>query len=81
MVSGQQDDIGALLLGDADVGSAFDAEFFGLVRGCDAHRGVGHCGDNGNGFSAQFGVELLLDGRKIAVEVEEHRSQGKLTSG
>ncbi len=32
--------------------------------------GVGEGGDDGEGFAAVFGVELLLDGREEAVEVD-----------
>ena len=70
VVAVDEDDVGADVFGFADLGAGFDAEGFGLVAGGDAAGGVGHGGDDGEGFVAVLGVELLLDGGKEAVEVD-----------
>ncbi len=70
VVAFDEDDAGAEFFGFADLGAGFDAEGFGLVAGGDADGGVGEGGDDGEGLAAVFGVELLLDGREEAVEVD-----------
>ncbi len=70
VVACDEDDAGAELLGFADLGAGLDAEGLGLVAGGDAAGGVGHGGDYGEGLAAVLGVELLLDGREEAVEVD-----------
>ena len=75
VVAGHQDDFGASLFGVGDVCSAFDAEFLGFVRGGDARGCVGHGGDDRHRLTSEFWVELLLDGREIAIEVKEHRPE------
>ena len=75
VVTGHEDDVGASSLGFADIGAALDPELLGFIGGGDARGGVGHRGNDGDGFSAKLGVELLFDGREVAVEIEEHRSQ------
>ncbi len=70
VVAFDEDDAGAEFFGFADLGAGFDAEGFGLVAGGDAAGGVGHGGDDGERFAAVLGVELLLDGREEAVEID-----------
>lgn len=67
VITCDEDDAGAKLLGFADLGSGFDAEGFGLVAGGDAAGGVGHGGDDGERLAAVLLVDLLLDGREEAV--------------
>ena len=61
---------GQMLFGFADLRAGLDAEGLGLVAGGDAAGGVGEGGDDGEGLAAVFGVELLLDRREEAVEVD-----------
>jgi hypothetical protein len=70
VVALDEDDAGTEFFGFADLGTGFDAEGFGFVAGGDADGRVGEGGDNGEGFAAVFGVELLLDGREEAVQVD-----------
>ena len=70
VVSGDKDDAGAEFFGFADLSAGFDAEGLGFVAGGDAARGVGHGGDDGERFSTVLFVDLLLDGREEAVEVD-----------
>ena len=70
MVARDEDDTGTEFFGFADLCAGFDVEGFGFVAGGDADGGVGHGGDDGEGFAAVFGVELLFDGREKAVEVD-----------
>jgi len=70
VVAFEEDDAGAEFFGFAYLSAGFDTGGFGLVAGGDAHGGVGEGGDDGEGFAAVFGVELLLYGREEAVEVD-----------
>ena len=71
-----------MLFGLADLGAGLDAEGLGLVAGGDAAGGVGHGGDDGERAVAVFGVELLLDRRKEAVEVDvEEARSGRIERG
>ncbi len=70
VVAGDEDDAGADFFGFADLSAGLDAEGLGLVAGGDAAGGVGHGGDDGERLAAVFGVELLLDRREEAVEVD-----------
>ena len=70
VVAFDEDDGGTDAFGFADLGSGFDAEGLGFVAGGDAAGGVGVGGDDGEGAVAVFGVKLLLDGGKEAVEVD-----------
>ena len=47
VIAFDEDDVGAELLGFADLRAGFDAEGFGLVAGGDADGGVGEGGDYG----------------------------------
>jgi hypothetical protein len=64
-------DVGAEALRVGDDGAGFDAEGFGFVTGGDADGSVGHHGDDGDGTAAELGTDLLLDGGKVGVEVDE----------
>lgn len=70
MITRDEDDAGTEFFCFADLGAGFNAKGLGFVAGCDANGGVGHGGDDGEGFAAVFGVELLFDGREEAVEVD-----------
>ena len=69
-------DSGAEAFGLADDGSGFHAEGFGLIAGGDGAGGIGHDGDDGDGAIAELRAELLLDGGKVGVEVEEEPLNG-----
>ena len=75
MISGYKDDVGTDFFGFADLSAGFDAESLGLVAGGDAACGVGHCGDDGERLAAVLRVELLLDGRKEAVQVDVQEAE------
>jgi len=81
VVAVDEDDAGAEALGFADAGSGLDAESFGFVAGRDEGGGVGDGGDDADGFIAEFGVELLLDGREEAVEVDVEEGEEVGLSG
>jgi len=81
VVAIDEDDAGAEALGFADAGSGLDAESFGFVAGRDEGSGVGDGGDDADGFVAEFGVELLLDGREEAVEVDVEEGEEVGLSG
>ena len=70
-----EDDAGTELFGLADLGAGLDFEGLGLVAGGDAAGGVGHSGNNGEGFSAVLRVELLFDGREEAVQVDVEEAE------
>ena len=75
VVAFDEDDLGADAFGFADLGAGLDAEGLGLVAGGDAAGGVGVGGDDGEGAVAVFGVELLLDRGKEAVEVDVEEAE------
>jgi hypothetical protein len=61
VIAGDEDDVGTDSFGFAYLGAGFDAEGFGLVAGGDAGGGVGHGGDDCQGTTAIFRVQLLLN--------------------
>ncbi len=83
VVAVDEDDVGAEALGLADLGEGVDAEGLGLVAGGDEGAGIGHGAGDAEGLAAVFGVQLLLDGREEAVEidVEEAEAVGFLRRG
>ena len=83
VVAFDQDDFGALLFGFAHLRAGLDAEGLGLVAGGDAAGRVGHGGDYGQGSTAVFRVQLLLDRREEAVQVyvEEAEAVGMENGG
>lgn len=70
-----EDEPRAHALGLSDVRERADAELLGLVARGDDRGGVGEDGDDGDGFAAERGVDLLLargeEGVEVDVEVEE----------
>ena len=70
VVAFDEDDIGAFLFSFANLGSGLDAKGFGFVAGGDADGGVGLGRNDREGFAAILGMELLLDGREEAVQVD-----------
>ena len=70
-----EDNVGDAGAGFADFGEGFDAAGFALVAGGDDGAGVGHGADNGCGFAAEFGVDLLFDGGEEAVEVDVEKAE------
>jgi hypothetical protein len=75
MIALDKDNVGTLLFGFADLRAGFDAEGFGFIAGSDADGGVGEGGDDGERFSAIRFVELLLDGREEAVQVDVQEAE------
>jgi hypothetical protein len=55
--------------------AGLDAEGLRLVAGGNAAGGVGHRWDDGEGAVAVFGMELLLDGSKEAIEVDVEKAE------
>ena len=70
-----QDDLRADAFGLADLGSGLDAERLGFVAGGDAAGGVGHGGHDGERPVAIFRVQLLLDRREEAVQVDVQEAE------
>ncbi len=70
-----EDDVRAEALGFADLGEGVDAERLGLVAGGDQRAGIGHGAADAERFAAVFGVDLLLDGREEAVEIDVQEAE------
>jgi hypothetical protein len=75
VIARDKDDVGAELLGFADLGSGFDAKGLGLVAGGDAAGGVGHGGDDGEGPTSVLRVQLLFYRREEAVQVDVQEAE------
>ena len=75
VVAVDEDDAGADAFGFADLGAGLDAEGLGFVAGGDERGGVGHGGDDAGGLAAVLGMELLLDRREEAVEVDVQEAE------
>jgi hypothetical protein len=81
VVALDEEDLPADLFRLAHQRAGLDAEGLGLVAGGDADRGVGVGGDDGQRAIAIFRVQLLLDRREeaVQVDVEEAEAVGFIT--
>jgi hypothetical protein len=70
-----EDDVGADAPGLADLGEGVDAERLGFIAGGDKGAGVGHGAADAEGLASVLGVELLLDGREEAVEIDVEEAE------
>ena len=70
-----EDDVGDEAFGFADLGEGFDAERLGFVAGGDERAGVGHGAADADGLAAILRMELLLNRREEAVEIDVQEAE------
>ena len=76
MVSAGEEEVGAAALGFTDLHAGADAEGLGLIAGGNDGARIHRGRADGDRVSAQRRIELLFDGREIAVEIEVKPAEG-----